>query len=60
MTVRLKVRVPVPPEFVALKVTLEIPTVAGVPENNPEAVLIVSPAGNPMASKLVGLFGAVI
>ena len=52
--------VPVPPALVALRVTLELPAVTGVPEIRPVAVLIESPPGNPVALKLVGLLVAVI
>ena len=54
------VRFPVPPEFVAPKVTVEIAAVVGVPEMRPEPVFTVKPAGNPLALKLVGLLVAVI
>ena len=51
---------PVPPAFVALIVTFDVPAAVGVPEIAPVAVLTVSPAGRPVALKLVGLFAAVI
>jgi hypothetical protein len=60
LTVKLKVFVPVPPAFVALKVTLVVAAAVGVPEISPVVVLMVSPAGNPVALKEVGLFEAVI
>src|SRR3989441_9703192 len=52
--------VPVPPALVALRVTVEAPAVAGVPEMSPVVALSARPAGNPVAPKLVGLFVAVI
>ena len=60
LIVRVRVADPVPPAFVALKVTLEVPAVVGVPDMRPEVVLIVRPAGNPVALKEVGLLEAVI
>jgi hypothetical protein len=47
--VRLRVAVPVPPELVALMVTLYVPAVVGVPEINPVLVFTVKPAGKPVA-----------
>src|SRR3989338_11458508 len=58
--VRVNDMVPVPPELAALKVTFEVPAVVGVPEIRPVPVLMVSPAGSPVALKLVGLLVAVI
>src|ERR1700730_11909359 len=58
--VKVNVAVPVPAAFVALNVTLDVPAVVGVPEMTPVAVLTESPAGNPVALKLVGLLLAVI
>src|SRR2546425_1154182 len=52
--------VPVPPALVALRVTVEAPAVAGVPEMRPVVALSARPAGNPVAPKLVGLLVAVI
>ena len=52
--------VPVPPVLVALKVTLVAPAVVGVPEINPVFVFTDSPAGRPVALKLIGLLVAVI
>ena len=43
------VAVPVPPELVALMVTGYVPTVVGVPEINPVAVLTVKPGGKLLA-----------
>ena len=60
LTVSVNVAVPVPPTFVALSATLDVPAVVGVPEISPVVVLTVSPAGKPVALKLVGLFVAVI
>ena len=60
MTVRLSVAVPVPPLLVALRATLNAPADAGVPEITPVPASTASPAGSPLAPKLVGLFVAVI
>ena len=51
---------PVPAALVALNATLDVPAAVGVPEMTPVAVLTESPAGNPVALKLVGLLLAVI
>jgi hypothetical protein len=48
-TVSVRVALPVPPLLVALTVTVEVAAVVGVPEINPDPVLTVSPAGNPVA-----------
>ena len=40
-------------------VTLEVPAVVGVPEMTPEVVLMLNPAGRPVAPKEVGLSLAV-
>lgn len=45
LTVRLSVPVPVPPAFVALKLTVEFVAAVGVPEIKPLAVFTDSPAG---------------
>jgi hypothetical protein len=58
--VKTKVAEPVPFALVALSVTLEVPAAVGVPEITPVVVLTESPAGNPVAVKLVGLLLAVI
>ena len=50
----------VPPAFVAVMLTLVVPVAVGVPEINPVDVLTVTPAGNGLAAKLVGLLVAVI
>src|SRR5205807_9093725 len=59
LTVNVRVAVPVPPELVALRVTLEVPAVVGVPEIRPSDVLTERPLGSPVALKLVGLLVAV-
>ena len=59
-TVKVSVALPVPPELVALIMTLYVPAVVGVPEINPVLVFTVKPAGSPVALKLVGLLVAVI
>jgi hypothetical protein len=59
-TVKARGALPVPPLFVALNVTFEVPALVGVPEISPEAVFTMRPAGNPEAPKLVGELVAVI
>ena len=54
------VALPVPPVLVALKVTEALPAAVGVPLIKPVVVLIESPAGRPVAAKLVALLLAVI
>ena len=49
MIVKVNVALPVPPELVALMVTLYVPAVVGVPEINPVLVFTLKPAGNPVA-----------
>ena len=49
MIVRVSVAFPVPPELVALMVTLNVPAVVGVPEISPVLVFTVKPAGSPLA-----------
>jgi len=49
LIVKVRVAVPVPLEFVALMVTLYVPTVVGVPEINPVLVFTLKPAGSPVA-----------
>ena len=49
LIVKVRVALPVPPELVALIVTLYVPAVVGVPEINPVLVFTVKPAGNPVA-----------
>ena len=51
---------PVPVALAALSVTLEVPAPVGVPEIRPLPVLMLKPAGRPVAPKLVGEFVAVI
>ena len=58
--VSVSVAVPVPPAFVALSVTDEVPVAVGVPEIRPLVVFTVRPAGSPVALKLVGELVAVI
>jgi hypothetical protein len=60
VTVSVRVAVPVPPAFVAPIVTLEVPTAVGVPVINPVPVATLSPAGSPVALKLVGVLLAAI
>ena len=43
MIVTVSVLLPVPPAFVALMLPLYVPAVVGVPENNPVAVLKLTP-----------------
>jgi hypothetical protein len=49
-----------PAPLLAVMVTLVVPAAVGVPEITPVLVLMVSPAGSPVALKLVGLLVAVI
>ena len=58
--VTVRVAVPVPNEFVAANVTVEVPVVVGVPEMSPLEVLTDMPEGRPVAEKLVGELEAVI
>jgi hypothetical protein len=60
LTVTVRVAVLVPAAFVALIVTGVVAAAVGDPEITPVAVLIESPAGMPVAPKLVGEFVAVI
>ena len=60
LIVKDNVAVPVPDEFVALNPTLNVPAAVGVPEITPVDVATESPAGSPVALKLVGLLLAVI
>jgi len=50
----------VPLLLVALRVTLKVPALEGVPEIKPEMVFTLRLAGNPEAPKLVGELVAVI
>src|SRR2546422_3159438 len=56
--VTVSVWVPVPPALVALRATVEAPALVGVPAMSPLVALSARPAGNPVASKLVGLLVA--
>jgi hypothetical protein len=58
--VSVKVACPEPPLLVAVKVTVEVPALVGVPEINPLLAFTDSPAGKPLAPKLVGEFVATI
>jgi hypothetical protein len=49
LIVKVNVALPVPPELVALMVTVYVPAVVGVPEIKPVLVFTVKPAGNPVA-----------
>ena len=49
VTVNVKVLVPVPPALVALKLMVDVAMVVGVPEMTPVVVLILNPAGSPVA-----------
>ena len=49
LIVKVNVALPVPPELVALIVTLYVPAVVGVPEIKPVPVFTGKPAGNPVA-----------
>lgn len=51
---------PVPALLLALNEIDEVPAPVGVPEMRPLALLTESPAGNPVAPKLVGELVAVI
>ena len=59
-TVMTRVAVPVPEPFVAEIDTLKVPATVGVPVIAPVDVLTLSPPGNPVALKEVGLPEAVI
>ena len=60
LIVKVNAALPVPPELVALIVTLYVPAVVGVPEITPVLVFTDRPAASPVALKLVGLLVAVI
>ena len=49
MIVKVNVALPVPPELLALIVTVYVPAVVGVPEITPVVVFTVKPAGSPLA-----------
>jgi hypothetical protein len=55
-----RLALPIPPLLVALKATVEEPAAFGVPEIKPVEALTDNPAGNPVATKLVGVLVAVI
>ena len=59
-TIIVKVMLPVPIEFVAFTVTLDVPAAVAVPEIKPVAVLSNKPGGRPTALKLVGKLLAII
>ena len=52
--------VPVPDALVAVTVAEDVPRVVGVPEIRPVVGFTLSPAGRPLAPKLVGPLLAVI
>ena len=58
--INVKSMLPVPLVFEALKVTVNVPDAAGVPEITPVVVLMLRPAGKPLALKLVGELMAVM
>ena len=60
LTVNKNVRLPIPPELIAVRVMLLLPTVVGIPEITPVTELRLKPTGKPVASKLVGALSAVI
>jgi hypothetical protein len=51
---------PVPAPFDAERLTVNVPDAVGVPLITPDVVLMLNPAGNPLALKLVGVLVAVI
>ena len=55
LIVKVKVALPVPPELVALMVTLYVPAVVGVPEIKPVLVFTDRPAGSTPAGSTVAL-----
>jgi hypothetical protein len=59
-TVRVRGKLLVPTLFVAESITVVPLAAVGVPETRPVAVFTESPAGRPVALKLVGLSDAVI
>ena len=59
-TVRVSVALPVPPALVALRVTVYVPAVVGVPEINPVLVFTLKPVGRPIAPQVVIAWSAVI
>ena len=53
LIVKVSVAVPVPLPLVALRLTLYVPAVVGVPEIKPVAVLTLKPAGKGVAPQVV-------
>ena len=60
VTVMVSVCVAVPPPLVAVIVAMKVPVTDGMPLITPVLVLTASPAGKPLAPKLVGELVAVI
>jgi len=60
VSVIVKVVLPVPLALVALMVGVKVPLTLGVPVMAPVLVFTLSPVGNPVALKLVGMLLAVI
>jgi hypothetical protein len=58
--VSVRVALPVPNEFVAPNVTMEVPVAVGVPEMSPVEEFTLRPPGRPVVEKLVGELEAVI
>src|SRR5262245_45088043 len=58
--VSVSVSVLVPPVLVALRVIKNFPVIVGMPVITPVVALSDKPGGKPVASKLVGVFEAVI
>jgi hypothetical protein len=50
LMVSVRLALPVPPELVALNVTVDVPATVGVPEISPVLVLTASPAGKPVVA----------
>ena len=50
LIVSVRLALPVPPELVALSITVEVPAAVGVPEISPVLVLTASPGGKPVAA----------
>jgi len=48
-TLSVRLALPVPALFVALRVTVDVPAAVGVPEIKPVVLFTVRPAGNPVA-----------
>ena len=60
VTVSVRVAWPVPPCVSGVRLIVDVPGAVGVPEISPVPVFTESPAGNPVAPKLVGELVAVI